>query len=83
VSFSCQPVPPRRRRILTTAHIVLMYRTGGVQRDAERDERDKGKAKAAAVRQSKTNMMRKKTRSGQPVMKHRIDSLLEQIQAGM
>ena len=54
---------------------------GGVQRDHERQEREKGKAAAAAARKSKTATMRKRTRTGQPVMKHRIDSLLDKIQA--
>ena len=32
-------------------------------------------------RQKQTKLMRKKTRSGQPVMKHRLDSILDKLEA--
>ena len=54
-----------------------------MQERLEAEERQRGRAQAADKRKTKLNLMRKKTKKGQPVMKHRIDSMLEQIQAGM
>mmetsp|Transcript_14464 Transcript_14464/g.27797 ORF Transcript_14464/g.27797 Transcript_14464/m.27797 type:complete len:177 (+) Transcript_14464:209-739(+) len=49
----------------------------------EQEERDSRRKAAFAKRKSHANLMRKKNTKGQPVMKHRIDSMLEKIQAGM
>eukprot|EP00242_Pyramimonas_sp_CCMP2087_P003659 CAMPEP_0198209118 /NCGR_PEP_ID=MMETSP1445-20131203/12424_1 /TAXON_ID=36898 /ORGANISM="Pyramimonas sp., Strain CCMP2087" /LENGTH=196 /DNA_ID=CAMNT_0043882759 /DNA_START=135 /DNA_END=725 /DNA_ORIENTATION=+ len=56
------------------------------EKDKERleaEERGRQKEAAQAARKKKTELMRKKTRKGQPVMKNRIEDLLSKIEAGM
>ena len=43
-------------------------------------ERHARVAEVEKQRKQQTSLLRKKTRSGQPVMKHRIDKLLETLQ---
>jgi hypothetical protein len=54
-----------------------------MQERLEAEERGRQKEAAQAARKKKTELMRKKTRKGQPVMKNRIEDLLSKIEAGM
>ena len=54
-----------------------------VQRQVLQREAAERKARIAEVekqRKRQTTLLRKKTRSGQPVMKHRIDKILDALQ---
>lgn len=48
----------------------------------ENRQHESRRKREAAARKLKTKRFRKVTRHGQPVMKHRVDALLERIERG-
>lgn len=63
--------------------LSIMQEAAMQEKQAAQKEAAERRAKVAEVerhRKQQTSLLRKRTRSGQPVMRHRIDKLLESLQ---
>ena len=64
-------------------HCTTVQKAEAEARAARQRDIEERKAKAAQAQQQRklqTNVLRKKTRTGQPVMKYRINQLLDKLQ---
>lgn len=69
-------------RVQELTEIVLQDAAMQKQQQAQQEAAERRARVAEVERQRKrqTSLLRKRTRSGQPVMKHRIDKLLDALQ---
>lgn len=71
----------RDTALLTVAYLQDVQKKVAALKAKEEAERQKKLHKAEKHRKKRREAFLKKTRKGQPVMKHRIDNLLSKLQA--